>query len=52
MMMKSWEKLSTEEKFDLLRVQLTELNRKFGVAMGYAEEAHLKIRKLEEKINN
>jgi hypothetical protein len=50
-MAKSWEKMTADEKADYLRAELIELNRKAGVAMGHAEEAHIKLRELEKKIN-
>lgn len=49
-MAKSWEKMTADEKANYLRAELIELNRKVGIAMGHAEEAHIKLRKLEKKI--
>ena len=54
-MPKSWGKMTADEKADYLRdtlsVELAELRRKAGIAMGRAEEAHIKLRELEKKIN-
>jgi len=54
-MAKSWEKMTADEKADYLRgqlsVELGELRRKAGIAMGHAEDAHIKLRELEKKID-
>jgi hypothetical protein len=49
-MKKSWEKMTADEKADQLRAELIELNRKVGLAMGHAEEAHIKLREIEKKM--
>jgi hypothetical protein len=55
-MAKSWEKMTTDEKtnylHDHLRTELANLNRKAGIAMGHAEDAHIKLRELEKKIDS